>query len=189
MRQVFLWVWVLIVLGCSHKKALQTKEQPIFPTDWIGNWSGPLDIYNQGKWIQTLPMSINIKHIDANRFQFMLWYGQDSTGIRPYELVAVDTSKGQFLNDEKNGIRMEAYLMGNQMSCMFDVMGNRLVSNYRLENGQLVSDIIVAKIEPISQTGDTILQTTNNVFDTIPVVKTYPIKSRQIAYLTRKSTL
>ncbi len=116
-------------------------------------------------------------------FNWHIIYGNDrEKGLRPYLLRTIDASKGHYLCDELNTIKMESYLLGNKLFCYFIVEGNVIMSTYeKTADGKLLFEIIFSKDKTVSETG-------NQVFkgDTIPTVKTYPVIVSQRAVLTKK---
>ena len=82
----------------------------VFPDDWLGNWLGDLRIYNSQGLKQTIPMSLELSKTDTiGKFNWAIIYGQDSTAQkRDYQLIEIDSSKGHYLIDEKNGIFLDA---------------------------------------------------------------------------------
>lgn len=180
--------FVLFLFSCSSLYRTRInqdlKMSHSFPAAWIGYWSGTLDIYNYKGKSQSLPMEVEIAPIDsaANRYTFALIYGADKKeGRRAYELFAKDTIKGIYVNDEKNSIQMEEYLINNKLYCWFEVQGTMLLSTFELKsNNELCFEIISGGATPVSITGG---QKVGG--EDIPTVKTFPIKVVQKAILTR----
>jgi hypothetical protein len=163
---------------------LPPKKGDNFPESWFGNWVGTLDIYNSKGVQQSIPMECIMSATDtAGVFNWHIIYGNDrQKGLRPYLLRTIDASKGLYVCDEVNTIKMESYLLGNKLFCYFTVEGNVIVSTYeKTADGKMLFEIIFGKDKVVSETG-------NQVFkgDTIPVVKTFPVVISQRAVLTRK---
>jgi hypothetical protein len=184
---VFFLVFVFVV-SCSttsKKVSEPTTKMEVnerFPADWVGNWDGTLQIYNFKGVVQQLPMTVEIATIDtaSNRYVWALIYGEDKIkGRRPYELIVKDPAKGLYINDEKNTIAMESYLIDKTLYCYFAVEGTFLTSTMEKIDAQTMRfEITAGNDTPVSITG-------NQIFagDTIPSVKTYPIRTVQKAIL------
>ena len=163
---------------------LPPKKGDNFPESWFGTWSGTLEIYSAKGLQQNIPMTCFMSATDtAGVFNWHIIYGSDrEKGLRPYILRTIDASKGHYLCDELNTIKMESYLLGNKLFCYFIVEGNVIVSTYeKTADGKLLFEIIFAKDKTVSETG-------NQVFkgDTIPTVKTFPVIVSQRAVLTKQ---
>jgi hypothetical protein len=102
--------------------------QTSFPSTWVGDWSGKLEIFNVTGKLQELPMELHIHPLDTvpEAFTFAIVYGEDKVaGLRAYELVTVDAAKGRYLMDEKNSIKMEAYYVNGKLALHDDGTGGR----------------------------------------------------------------
>lgn len=163
---------------------LPPKKGDNFPESWFGTWVGTLEIHNAKGLQQSIPMECFMSATDtAGLFNWHIIYGSDrEKGLRPYMLRTIDASKGHYLCDELNTIKMESYLLGNKLFSYFIVEGNVIVSSYeKTADGKMLFEIIFSKDKAVSETG-------NQVFkgDTIPTVKTYPVIVSQRAVLTKK---
>ncbi len=161
----------------------KTMQKDTFPYSWFGTWAGNLEIYNSKGLSQTIPMELVMGETDTvGVFQWNIIYGTDRIkGLRPYLLRTVDASKGLYLNDEMNSIKMESYYLGGKLFCNFSVEGNLLTTIEEKEGDKMKFEIIFGKEKPVSITGNEIVKG-----DTIPAVKTMPIMINQRAVLTRK---
>ncbi|MEO1263337.1 MAG: hypothetical protein AAFZ15_31295 [Bacteroidota bacterium] len=162
----------------------QNEERP-FPQSWEGKWSGLIEIFKDTGKVQTLPMQLHILPIDSAAVPSWTWtiiYGEDQeSGKRPYELVTLDATKGHYMIDEKNSIKMEGYFIGGQFYQWFEVQGNRLLIRADKVGASIVWEIVVGGTRPVSTTGD-------STFDNeeIPPVLTYEIGTVQRALLSRR---
>ena len=185
MKKLFFLLSILL-LACTVKKplAVSTQKEGTFPASWVGNWKGTLNIYSVKGLSQSIPMEVEIAKIDTseNRYTWALIYGEDKVkGRRAYELVVKDPAKGLYVNDEKNTIAMESYLIAGKLYCYFSVEGNFLTSTMEKQNGNtMLFEITSGSDKPVSSTGNQIFQG-----DTIPVVKTFPIRVVQKAILKK----
>ena len=198
-KNVIFAVFSAVLFSNCHKKLASTvtsetqevvvrpSNRPIakdsFPFTWFGTWTGTLEIFSSKGQTQSTPMEMIIGPTDtAGVYQWNIIYGSDrEKGLRPYLLRTIDASKGLYLNDEMNSIKMEAYYLGGKLLCNFSVQGNLLTSIEEKEGDKLKFEIIFGKEKPVSITGNEIVKG-----DTIPAVKTMPIMVNQRAVLTKK---
>jgi len=167
----------------QENKIDQAIEADSFPHSWLGNWVGDLNIYKENKLIQTLPMELEILEIDSSEnYIWAIIYGEDKTaGRRSYELESLDADKGLYRIDEKNTIKLEAYLFGNKLYSQFSVMGNQLLCTYEKIDDKIIFEIISGSTEPVSTTGNSLVEG-----EEIPAVKAFPITIMQRAVLKLK---
>ena len=153
-----------------------------FPESWTGKWGGTLEIYNAKGLARELPMQLHILPIDStNRYSWGIIYGEDvEKGLRDYELMPVDTSMGHYQVDEKNGIILDAFLLGDKLFERFEVMGSLLLTTTELRGDQLHWEIISGSLEPILTTGGG-----EHEGEEIPPVNGYSIVVLQRAVLSR----
>jgi hypothetical protein len=88
-----------------------------FPQSFIGHWKGTLEWYQSGKQEpQKVTMQLIIRPADtAGQYTWQLIYGERGEDNRPYLLKPVDSAKGHWVVDERNGILLDAYLVGNKL--------------------------------------------------------------------------
>jgi hypothetical protein len=160
-----------------------TSNAQTFPQNWLGKWSGTLEIHTAEGLSQSLPMQLHLLPTDStHRYTWTIIYGTDTVaGKRAYELVTLDAAKGWYAVDEKNTIVMEAYLLGGKLFNRFEVMGNLLLCTTERVGDHLIFEIISGKLEPVSTTG-------NQKFkgEDIPPVRAYPVAVRQVAVLKKQ---
>ena len=192
MKKLF-YISILLLLSwqCSRQLAQIPKTvAPVktkFPEDWEGHWLGNLEIYNTKGKQQTVAMELEILKIDTSktRYTCALIYGEDKIkGRRPYEMIISDAANGHFINDEKNTILMDEYLIGDVLYCSFAVEGNYLTSRFEKIGDAIQYEITVADVKPINVTGNQVV-----AGDTIPAVSSYKMKSVQKAFLKKKKAL
>ncbi len=159
------------------------KPKEKFPESWFGEWTGTLDIYNAKGLSQSLPMTCLMSPTDtAGVYNWNIIYGEDrEKGLRPYLLRTIDVSKGQYLCDEMNTIKMESYLLGNKLFCNYTVAGNWLTSTYEKQGDKMIFEIIFGKEKAVSESGGQKVKG-----EDVPVVKAFPVVINQKAVLTRK---
>lgn len=180
MKQLFTFFCLLTVITFQSLFAQNTS--PI-PSDWLGKWSGTLEIYTAKGLTQSVPMQLHILPTgSADRWTQTIYYGEDTiAGKRDYELVVIDAATGHFATDEKNTIVMDCYLLGEKLYNRFEVMGNLLLASTEMVGENLVYEVISGSMEPVSITGDQKFQGQD-----IPPVKAFPVKVRQVAVLRKQ---
>jgi hypothetical protein len=155
-----------------------------FPDSWFGTWAGELKIYNAKGLAQTVPMECIMGKTDtAGVYQWNIVYGTDrEKGMRPYLLRTIDATKGHYLCDELNTIKMESYLLGNKLFCSYSVEGNWMTSIYeKTDDGKMIFEIIFGKEKAVSESGGQDVKG-----EKMPIVKAFPVVINQKAVLTRK---
>jgi hypothetical protein len=161
---------------------LSNHAQAKFPDDWLGIYSGKLEIFsNQGK-VQTVPMSITQKSILRDSlYEWSITYGEDTIkGKRDYRLIIKDKSKGHYAIDELNGIILDAYVFDNKLISNFTVMNSQLTSIYTLQDDKMIFEILVNKSTPSSTTGGN-----EKDGEKIPEVLSYSMTTYQRAELKK----
>ncbi|MCU0353813.1 MAG: hypothetical protein MUD08_08775 [Cytophagales bacterium] len=176
----YLFLFLLSFLWIVFSASAQKKTE--FPASWQGNWNGELKIHKADKAVQSVSMSLEIKQLDSVRYAFAIVYGPDrEKGLRPYELIVKNAATGEYVIDEKNSIRMEAYLFGEKLVCSFSVGGTRLLSSYEKNGENIVFEVISGPDKAVSTTGG---QKTAN--GEIPAVQAFPVAVMQRAVLRRR---
>ena len=173
---------LIIILMYFNSATLLCQSNVDFPNSWVGKWKGDMQIYAGPILTQTLPMQLHIMPTDSsNTFTYRIIYGQDTVaGDRPYLIKVIDAKKGRYLIDEQNSIKIEAFLLGNQLTSCFEVQGNMIFDILEKRGDTLYWRLISGGMKTISTTGNT---TYNN--EVIPAVNTYPMRILQSAELKR----
>ncbi len=156
------------------------KDSLAFPQNWEGKWQGELEIYNVKGIAQKIPMELHILPIDtSDNYTWHIIYGEDKVaGLRPYELQIVNADIGHYVVDEKNGILLDAFLLGGKLFERFSVMGSMLLATIEVRDGLMYYEIISGNETPINMTS-TIEE--GETFE----VSSLPIVVRQYAELRR----
>jgi len=150
-----------------------------FPGDWTGKWKGNLKIYAAKGLEKIVPMELIIK--PSENPSVHKWVIVYDSVPRHYELVLRDSSKGIYSIDEKNGIDIMSYVLGNHFVSRFTIMGSMLDCEYHLLNhDEMVFEIRSGKDEHNWTTGNVVMQS-----DSIPPVGVYNISTLQTASLYR----
>lgn len=161
----------------TKTRATVTCADP-FPACFVGNWKGQLQWIVNGKPTQTFSMQLNVQPGDsAGNYTWQIIYGDKETDNRPYLLKAVDATKGHWVIDEGNGILLDSYVHNNTLQSAFTVQGNTIVSNYRIENGNLRVEFFSIQLND--------KKTSGKGTEDSPLVDSYKITSYQTGTLTK----
>ena len=153
-------------------------SRPVFPYSFIGNWKGKLNWMVAGRATRSFSMQLRIHPADtAGQYTWQILYGDSGKDNRPYILKPIDTAKGHWVVDEKDGIILDSYVHGNSIHGAFTVMGNTIVDNYKVENGKMQVEFFSIKLEDKKQSG-------KGTEDT-PFVDSYRISSYQTGVLSK----
>lgn len=188
---------VFLFIGCTKKLVpidkitpnstlLSTSENTwTFPDDWMGYWEGDLSIYTKNGLSQTIPMALDNRPTDTlGLYHWAIIYGEDTIkGRRDYYLEEKDPSIGHYITDERNSILINSYHRGNTLASAFEVMGNFLTSTYTRTKEGITFEILMMKHKQGVLTGGMEGDTSATA---IPVVTTYPVAVRQVAYLKKR---
>jgi rare lipoprotein A len=150
-----------------------------FPDLWVGDWKGTLKIYDQHGFRNIIPMELQIHPTESpDRYSWRIVY---DTSARNYELVIRDSAKKLFSIDEKIGIDVMSYLLGNHFISRFEVEGQLLECEYTLRDlNEMTFSVHAGDDDRHWSTGGVQM-----VADTIPSVHVYPISVLQFATLQR----
>jgi hypothetical protein len=170
----------LVLFCCSFLLSLLAFGQATFPKDFLGHWEGTLTWYQAGKKLpQAVKMQLIIQPADtANTYTWQIIYGDKGEDNRPYLLRPVDTAKGHWQIDERNGIVLDQYYIGNRFTSAFTVQTTTILDSYWREGNSLVAEFYGLSAKPVSTTG----QGT----EASPKVDSYATKSFQRAVLKKK---
>ncbi|HUC81846.1 MAG TPA: hypothetical protein VMR70_13075 [Flavisolibacter sp.] len=165
---------------CFFISSLFAVAQTSFPKDFIGHWEGTLNWYKAGKKEpHQVKMQLVIQPADsANTYTWQIIYGEKGEDNRPYLLKPVDTAKGHWQVDERNGIIIDQYFIGNRLTSAFTVQTTTIVNSYWREGENLVAEFHGLTAKPVATTG---LGTEES-----PKVESYGAKSYQRAVMKRR---
>lgn len=186
------WIPTLIICagvsGCSLTHQLGKKSEPLnFPGEYLGIWTGELQLYQEKNSQSQVHMSLYILPINDSLFQWVIEYiDNGQIDRREYELKVLDAQKGHFLIDEKNSIELPMNQYGRRLISWFEIQGQVLVISYELYPDQINFQVDVSGKEPDKYTGGQVIGS-----DTIPQVGVhYPlISQRAKLQLKHKKTL
>ncbi len=150
-----------------------------FPQDFYGIYKGDLHIVN-ARGNQTIGMEFHLNPTDSiDKYQYMLVYIiEGKRQERKYSLLVKDTSKGEYVIDENNGILLDAKLIDNTIYSMFEVQGNLITTTERFYKNAMDFEIT------FTDTKQKMLSKTEEE-ESIDVTS-YPIGGVQKAYLIKQ---
>jgi hypothetical protein len=128
---------LLALLLCTLSMNIEAQDVS-FPQSFAGTWEGTLYWYKANNPApQTIPFKVVIGPTDSvNHYVWQLKYADQP--IRDYVLKPVDPAKGHWVIDERNGILLDQFWIGNQLTGTFSVAGSTILNTYRLEKKQMV---------------------------------------------------
>ncbi len=164
-------------------------EKPNFPAAWVGEWQGILSVERGMKEVMSTPFHLSIQPLAEGCYTWGIAYGEAKSDNRPYTMCPTDTSTSvHWRIDEHNGILLDGYVHGDVFFSRFEVMNNLLFTRDELIGDTLYHEIISGPMTGVIATGDTVLQvkTPEGIrSDSIPVVNSFVLPTRQWAKLTR----
>ncbi|HMO31542.1 MAG TPA: hypothetical protein PKE63_11970 [Lacibacter sp.] len=172
MRITCILLFLLLSLGIQAQQA----QKVVFPRDFLGNWKGTLSWEVPGKPSRSFAMRLQVLPADSGRYIWQIRYGDDGSDNRPYLLVPADSSKGHWRIDERNGIVLDAWWIGQQLVSVFSVEGNSVITRYQLDTRGLQVEMISFPARATSTTGGK---------HNIPPVDNYSIQSIQHGVLQK----
>jgi hypothetical protein len=122
----------LLLSCCFFVSVLTVLAQPAGITSFLGHWEGALYWYQTGKpQPQKIKMQLIVQPTDtANVYTWQIIYGEKGQDNRPYLLKPVNTAKGHWQIDERNGIVIDQYFTGNRFTSAFTVQSTTIVDSY-----------------------------------------------------------
>jgi hypothetical protein len=168
------------LLACCLFTSIFSFAQPAFPKSFLGHWEGELLWFQAGKKEpQKVKMQLIIQSADSvGQYTWQIIYGNKGEDNRPYVLKPIDTVKGHWVIDERNGIVLDQYWIGNRFTSAFTVQNSTILDSYWLEGDKLVAEFYSYTSTPVSSTG--------NGSEDVPKVDSYSLKAYQKANLKKK---
>jgi hypothetical protein len=150
-----------------------------FPQSFIGHWKGEISWYQPGKKApQKFAAQLKVAPTDtAGQYTWQIIYGKEEKDNRPYILRSIDTAKGHWVIDEKNGIVLDQYWVGNTFSGAFALDAVTIINSYRLEKEKLIINFFTVNHRSVNKTG--------SGTEASPAVNSYRLSGYQVGILTR----
>jgi len=171
--------FMILILSCLVSIAVSGQSKS-FPKEWEGNWKGELQWYKTGKEEpQKVNMELRIHATDLlNTWTWQIIYGSESEDNRPYNLIKKDSSGIHWVIDEKDGIILDQYWVGNKFCGAFTVQNSTIINSYWMEKNKLIVEFYNTSAKPVATTG--------KGTEDSPKVDSYKVGSYQKAILTRQ---
>ena len=147
------WAFLIFLLNVSLFAQIDNS--------WLGKWSGELFIFGQPgiEKLSTIHMELHISETDsANVCNWRIIYKDSASDDRKYLLRTIDQAKGRYVIDEKDGILLEANLLGNALISRFDIGGSLLEAQYTLLEDRIVFEVTVSSVNPVSTSESQLVQ-------------------------------
>lgn len=173
----YLFLFFIMMFNISNAQTSLDSLQ--FPNDFFGVYKGDLEM-TTFKGNKTIGMEFHFNKTDSiGKYQYMLVYiinGERQK--RKYNLITKDTSKGEYIIDENNGILLDAKLIDNTIYSMFEVNESIITTTERFYIDAMDFEITFTdkKQKVISGTED----------EEPTKVISYPIGGRQKAHLIKQ---
>jgi len=122
--------------------------------EWAGQWQGSCTIAPAYRGVSSISATLTIAPAGNGRYAWRTVYEENAAMqrvVKDYELVAVDAAKGRYVLDEKNGLKLDAYLAARALHVYFRIGGSRIPTIYVLQNVLISSREIVAALPAFDQ--------------------------------------
>lgn len=112
------------------------------PAEWHGRWTGSLKITSAAGEAKETQMEMVIEPLkDSKNYRWKIVYGKGPA--RDYELVPQERA-GHFVIDEKNGLLIDAWLVGSTVYSQFQVADSLIPVRYELSGDTLRFSLTVS---------------------------------------------
>jgi hypothetical protein len=118
--------------------------KPALPVEWHGRWTGTLKVNAIGGKEQETQMELLVEPLKSRTgYRWRITYGEPKVRpARDYELIPQEKN-GHFVIDEKNGIVIDAWLVGGTIHSQFQVGESMIPVRYELKGDTLVFSLVV----------------------------------------------
>jgi hypothetical protein len=132
-----------ILMSTLTLTVLTVSSQNPFPERCTGNWNGQMVVYQQGKAMDTIDVSMQIDALpDTLGWTWRTVYtAPDRTITKDYRLYPVEGTPNQYDLDEGDDLHLYSYVFENRMYSNFMVQGSLLTSVYTLNKDELIFEI------------------------------------------------
>lgn len=138
---------VLTAQRASTPAAPATAPQR-FPADWSGTWKGSCQSVSPGKTNDPFNMNLTVKPL-PNKPTAWTWIieysGKNLSQTRSYEMQQQNARQGHYVVDEKNGIFLDTFWVGERTLLeQFAVGDSNLTVKHRLlDNNQMEVEFMI----------------------------------------------
>jgi hypothetical protein len=169
---------LLFFFFCINHASSQSAKQVRFPQSFTGHWKGTLTWSPNGKPQQLVQMQLIIRPTDTpHHYTWQIIYGKDQKDNRPYILKPADSAGIHWMVDERNGIVLDGFWIGNRFTGAFTVGGNTILDAYWIENNKLHVEFFSYRQQPLNTSGKGTEES--------PAVENYRVNSYQKAVLSK----
>lgn len=131
---------VLFILFSSLNSTAQILKE------WHGEWNGVMQIYKNGKKVDTVEVNLTIKPINDS---LLTWKTEYRSARQPmtkdYTMKSRDVSNGVYVTDEGEGVLLDTYLIDKILFNVFEVEGIMLTATYRLLGDEMIFEVTSGK--------------------------------------------
>jgi hypothetical protein len=122
----------------------EVPASPALPAEWHGRWTGTLKITPVSGAPQETVMEMVIEPLkDSKNYRWKIVYGDGKKApVRDYELAPQEKAN-HFVIDEKNGLLIDAWLVGKTMHSQFQVGDSMIPVRYELKSDTLLFSLAV----------------------------------------------
>jgi hypothetical protein len=132
---------ILLVTAAAAPAGADTA----LPAAWDGVWKGMTVIDSSAAKPQQVPMELHVAAVaDSSAKTWKILYGAgDGQSTRDYTIAPVPNEPGRFLVDEKNGLFLDNYLLGNLLTSQFTVSGNLVTTRFELHGDTIAVEMTI----------------------------------------------
>lgn len=119
------------------------------PANWHGTWAGPMALHGVAGKPGSVPVVLTIRPDgDKGGVTWLVVYGEGKGEVRKdYRLDHDPKRPGRYRLDERNGIVLDARLVGDVLYSQFEVEGRSFTARYERAGGAIRMEITAAKPE------------------------------------------
>lgn len=130
---------MIITLSMIHAQS--------FPDKCMGTWNGIMHMYSRGTLKDSVKVILTVaKTNQPNEWSWKTEYVSAKFPMtKDYVLRLKDAEKNTYVTDEKNGIELMDYLIGNKLYSIFETQEIFLTSSYELSDDELIFEVTSGK--------------------------------------------
>ena len=126
-------------------------------TAWQGFWKGPCRLDPPYRGIRDFRGSLRVRGLGpgGRRYSWVLVYDYGAARpkeTRTYEIVAKDASRGHWVIDEKNGLKLDTFLLGNRLYSPFTINRLLITATYERTGTAIRIELPTYSAKPIRRT-------------------------------------
>ena len=160
--------------------ALPAETEDAAVADFLGRWSGTLQVYNPGRGPAEFPMALEIEPTAApGTHVWRIIYGEgDRMDVRDYRLVTRDAEAGLYAIDEQNSIIIPSYFAGDAFHSSFALDTTTITLSYTRVGDDAIRFLLTS--------WDTAAPETSGGEGPVPTITSVRMTASQNAMLTRE---